>query len=229
MKLVLPNKNVYIMSTRFSNETAVQNAIFREKVKFNGCIYPTPKALPPYIKRQEIVVVLEMNNTTNQIIGVGTLENRPYHKRYKVYEEPSYNRMYYKGKFRVDRSYIEKHIEYMSVLKKLETICFKGKDHIKRGRGITSVPPKKMKKLLTKKEVLLFMKLCGICKNVNIEFNYNAEIADNKHHYITICEDQISKSTIHLSSQSTNTSYPTPIFHNTIKIGLITKKLLLEI
>jgi len=87
-----------------------------------------------------------MNNSTNHIEGVGVIRNYanidqpPW-----IYTNNNYNRYIYQGDHRMDREAIARYDP--ELVETIETICFKGKTHLKRGSGLTLVP----KKLLTPK------------------------------------------------------------------------------
>jgi len=89
---------------------------------------------------------VEMNNSTNHIEGVGVIRNYanidqpPW-----IYANNNYNRYIYQGDYRMDREAIARYDP--DLVETIETICFKGKTHLKRGSGLTLVP----KKLLTPK------------------------------------------------------------------------------
>lgn len=142
----------YLLTTRFNNETFEENKIFRLKHNFNGCIYNEPREIPCSVNINHKLFVFEMNNQKNEIMGIGLLDKQVY-KRYKVHRDMNYNRYTYIGKYRLDRDYITR--EDMEYLKIIETIVFKGKDHVKRGHGFISIPQKKIEK--NKKELLHFI------------------------------------------------------------------------
>jgi hypothetical protein len=124
-----------LMVTRFNNETWRENQRWREKNNFNGCIYNSPVYIKEDIPLMITIYVIEMNNDTNQIIGIGRLLNKVHtDKKYKIYEDQNYNRFTYRGKQRIDKDEIDS-IE----LEKIEKRLFKSKKHLKRGQGITRV------------------------------------------------------------------------------------------
>jgi hypothetical protein len=130
-----------IVSTRFNNETWEQNVNFRKKYNYSGCIYGVPQPMSNKIKLNSPVFVVEMNNSINKIEGIGLLKNNIYlDKYYKVYDAGDYNRYIFKGKYRIDRA------ELISISSKLvellDYILFKGKTHLKRGIGFTTIPDK---------------------------------------------------------------------------------------
>ena len=148
---------IYLTSTRFNNETWQQNRVFREKNKMEGCIYGVPKRLSEEIILKSEVLVLEMNNDINQIMGIGVFRNYlKMNKYFRIYEDRNYNRYTYKSKIRVDRNELtEREIKF---IEGLEELIFYGSTHIKRGQGITKVPDK----LLGDKKKKLIKKICKI-------------------------------------------------------------------
>ena len=131
------------MVTRFKNDTWDENLQWRKKNEFHGCIYNTPV----YIKRDMPLMVgiyvIEMNNETNKIMGVGRVLNKVHtDNKYNVYKDQNYNRFTYRGKKRIDKEEIEKKNEKNTEkLKKLEKRLFKGCSHTKRQQGITELSP----------------------------------------------------------------------------------------
>lgn len=124
------------MATRFNNKTWEENCRWREKNNFQGCIYNSPVYIKDDIPLQIPLFVIEMNNETNKIEGIGKIINYVHtDRKYKVYSDSNYNRYTYHGKVRINREMI-KNIEK---LEKLEARLFKGKGHLKRGQGILNV------------------------------------------------------------------------------------------
>ena len=127
---------IKIMATRFNNKTWEENCRWREKNNFQGCIYNSPVYIKDDIPLQIPLFVIEMNNETNKIEGIGKIINYVHtDRKYKVYSDSNYNRYTYHGKVRINREMI-KNIEK---LEKLEARLFKGKGHLKRGQGILNV------------------------------------------------------------------------------------------
>ncbi len=140
------NKGIYyITATRFNDDTWEQNKRYRENYNFLGCIYGVPKLMPESIQKEAKVYVFEMNNTKPcKIMGIGIVYNRiKCDKTYNIYNDKNYNRYTYIGKIRIDRDVLNE--EILEKLKNIENIVFKGKDHIKRGQGISCFPQKKLK------------------------------------------------------------------------------------
>lgn len=143
--LKVKNEVFYITTTRFNNKTYIENANFRKKFNFSGCIYNVPREMPNYIPLYSKVFVIEMNNDKDIIMGIGYLYNKLYRKKYlKIYQDMNYNRYSYVGKHRIDRNNMNK--EQLNKLKIIEELIFKGKSHLKRGQGITSVNQDKIDK-----------------------------------------------------------------------------------
>lgn len=129
--------NKFILTSRFNNNTAQQNREYRERTK-TGCIYCSPTQVSQTVPVDAITFVLEMNNETNQIMGIGLIKNHPIVGKYSVYREHNYNRYVYIGKTRIDRGQMNEHEE--QIMKALDTLCFKGMTHIKRANGLKQFP-----------------------------------------------------------------------------------------
>jgi aconitase A len=130
--------NHTLATTRFTNFTWQENCRFREKNPHVKCAYTSPVPLSQNILPESLIFVLEMNNDTNHIIGIGLIKNHPIFEKYTIYEVNNYNRFFYFGKWRIgveDMTRYEKEI-----LKLYEAMCFNGSTHMKRGHGITSFP-----------------------------------------------------------------------------------------
>jgi hypothetical protein len=100
------------------------------------------------------VFVIEMNNSTNQIIGIGLIKNKlTTDKVYKVHQDTNYNRYIYIGEYHIPRDILEHYNPLLVFV--LDEILFKGYMHSKRGAGITR---------LSEKVFTL-----DICKDINIK------------------------------------------------------------
>ena len=128
----------YIMTSRFNSDTIRQNRAFCEKQKRIRCIYCCPQPVLAKIPLERNMFVLEMNNDTNRIVGIGLVKNRYYTRKYQVYDNMNYNRFAYVGKDRIDRLQMTPAEDI--VMQWLERFCFKGANHMKRGQGMTSFP-----------------------------------------------------------------------------------------
>ena len=135
-----------ILVTRFNNETWNQNVNYRIKHGICGYIYPSPRRIKETIPIQSYVIVLEMNNETNQVIGISRVRNYVMaDKYYHVYSDRNYNRFVYRGKERIDRTAMSKREE--DVMKIWDALLFKGCNHMKRGSGFWEVKPERYKEL----------------------------------------------------------------------------------
>jgi hypothetical protein len=85
--------------------------------------------------------VVEMNNTTNEVAGMGLIKNKPAMNRYyKVHEYGNTNRYIYIGKYYMSREQIGQYNERL--IRVLDECLFKGKSHSKRGSGLSLFPEK---------------------------------------------------------------------------------------
>lgn len=138
------NHPVYVLTTRFNNATFEENMKWREMSKHPGCVYCSPIAMPKAVPPEAIVLMIEMNNEQNRITGIGMFINKRKLDREHnlIYTDRNYNRYVFRGDIRVDREWLL--TQNTSLIENLEILIFKGKDHIKRGVGFTSIPKKKM-------------------------------------------------------------------------------------
>jgi len=125
------------LTTRFTNETWAENLRYRDTHQ-HACIYGL--GVPISDKHQEPFYVLEMNNTTNELIGIGIIHKRT-QPRTQIYVNPYYNRYIYKGS-----RYIPAQDMPIQMKEEMEEKLFKGKGHLKRGKSMTQYPPKWLKK-----------------------------------------------------------------------------------
>ena len=140
-KLFLSSQTKYVLTTRFNTATWTENNLFREKQKFIKCIYCSPNGTSQSIPLNSLLFVLEMNNTTNRIMGIGLVRNTPFHEHYKVYDYGYYNLVAYIGYHRMEREEMcMDKIGEVCIWEELEQVCFKGKGHLKMGNGMTSFP-----------------------------------------------------------------------------------------
>ena len=127
-----------LVSNRFTDSTIEENKNYRQKHSIEGCIYGSPQRLSPKIDINALLQVIEMNNTTNKIIGIGIIRNNiQTDKYYQIYKTGNYNRYIFKGNYYLDREILPKEL-----VNGLEYILFKEKSHMKRGSGMTIIPDK---------------------------------------------------------------------------------------
>ncbi len=158
-----------IAVTRFNQTTWNENCRWREKHNIKGCIYGTLQPICEKIHDNYKIYVLEMNNDTNTIEGIGIISNKKY-PRQKIYSTNAYNRMIYKGTQRIDRSQYSK--ETLNFIYSLENLVFKGASHMKRGSGINILP---VNRKLSSIESALIQYTEQIILLLATEYNFNAE------------------------------------------------------
>jgi len=142
-----------IVTGRFNNETRDCNYEYRKKHGFI-CMYCVPLELSSKIYYDSNVFVIEMNNSTNKIEGIGLIKNKTVTNRYyKVHTDGNTNRYIYIGNYFINRETIMSFNEIL--INVLEIILFKGKTHSKRGTGLTIFPEKILK--------------LDICQGINIK------------------------------------------------------------
>ena len=131
---------MYVASTRFTNQTIQENREYKEKWGLSGVIYSTNIRIREKYTG-ELIYVVEMNNETNKIEGIGIIRNKlVLDKSYNIYSTSDYNRFVYMGKYYLDRKYLLEEGGYL--VEMFETILFKGKSHSKRLSGISIITDK---------------------------------------------------------------------------------------
>jgi hypothetical protein len=136
------SEEVYLCTTRFSNDTYYQNKIARLRLK-KKCIYSNSIPLSNTIRHDAPVFVLELNNSENKIMGIGCIRNIWNPEVYRVYENDFYNQPYFEGNYYICRERMNTKEE--ELMKSLDNICFHGKTHLKRGHNMIQFPAKTMK------------------------------------------------------------------------------------
>lgn len=127
-----------IAVTRFNATTWRQNSSYREKHSKSGCIYGCSLPINSTVPPDTLIYVLEMNNSTNKIMGFARIKNKKY-ARENIYTSGEYNRHIYKGSLRKDASNFTP-LE-TKLMEEFEQIVFKGSGHLKRGSGISILRP----------------------------------------------------------------------------------------
>ena len=125
--------------TRFNENTFNEYYKWKQSRNYNGCIYNCPVKISSNILPNQLMYVIEMNNSINKIEGIGIILNHTHmNKKYKIYNDDNYNRYTYKSKYRIDKKDIcRDKIKYIEIL---EILIFTGSKHIKRGHGIQKIP-----------------------------------------------------------------------------------------
>tara|TARA_Y100000768_G_scaffold388501_1_gene384741 strand:- start:1783 stop:2499 length:717 start_codon:yes stop_codon:yes gene_type:complete len=128
-----------LCSTRFNDETWEQNVLWREKNKDKGCIYGSPSRIKKDIDHKYPLVIIEMNNSQNKIMGLGLIHNVVFaDQNRKVYDDGNFNRYIYRSQVRIDRSEFTQ-TEQLTI-DILEKLLFYGYRHLKRSTGIQELP-----------------------------------------------------------------------------------------
>lgn len=135
----------HLCATRFNNNTFMEftNQTLSETQNQNEnkekLIYNTPVKISETIFQDETIYVLEMNNSTNIIEGIGIIKNKCItSRRYKIYSDQNYNRYSYNCLYRIKRQDLIEEEE--KIFKILDILLFKGSRHFKRGHGIQKLP-----------------------------------------------------------------------------------------
>lgn len=124
------------LTTRFTTETFQENKRYRD-VHNIACIYSSSLPISDKLPYQDYYV-LEMNNTTNRIMGIGKISKK-LEPTEQIYSYKYYNRYTYKG---ILYASINQDIpqKYQDIIIRIERKIFYGKGHIKRGSSFTSFP-----------------------------------------------------------------------------------------
>lgn len=144
--------------TRFTNETWDNNQRYCQKKCSKGkIIYNSPKLISNMVPYNTNIIVLEMNNSTNKIMGISIVKNRIKGSHlHKMYSDNNYNRYSYIGTTRI--SVEDMSMDELEIMLFLENICFHGKTHIKRGQGMSKISDKPFIKCKNIIDVPLFVK-----------------------------------------------------------------------
>ena len=145
----------YLLTSRFNNQTWTENTQYRKRNTQLGCVYCAPGPITQNIPNDSILFILEMNNDTNSIVGIGMVRNRPIFNKYRVYENGNYNRYVYAGKTRIDRS--EMSDEEQTIMQIFDILCFRGNRHMKRGQGLKSFPTDMLYRCSRKMDLVKFI------------------------------------------------------------------------
>jgi hypothetical protein len=128
-----------VFVTRFTDVTWMENQKYCNKKNIdtdNKIIYNSPVMISSNVPYNSEILVFELNNSTNKIMGMSVVRNRIRGTRqHNMYSNQNYNRYSYCGRNRIS-------VEQMTSVERqvmafLETIWFTGKGHIKRGRGMS--------------------------------------------------------------------------------------------
>ena len=154
-----------IMTTRFNEKTWNKNTDYRIRTG-KACVYcsPSPLAVP----LNTTMFVIEMNNSTNKIEGIGAIRNvcrMDIH--YGVYDgdDQGFNRYVFQSDYHLNRDEIIEQ-SHGALVEILDEILFIGKAHYKRGRSITALGHKFYHKWQTLHPVLMTIGIDIIERNL---------------------------------------------------------------
>ena len=150
------NLRHYILTSRFNTTTWEENSNYRKLNPKIGCIYCSPCPVSINIPNEAMLFVLEMNNDTNKICGIGLILNKPWINKWQVYENGNYNRYSFMGKCRIGRE--EMTVEEDTIMRVFDILCFTGNRHMKRGQGLTSFPIDMLYKCHKKLDLVEFIR-----------------------------------------------------------------------
>lgn len=125
-------------TTRFNSDSWDENMRWRD-LHNQACIYNSSSPMAASLIDIPYVYVIEMNNDTNKVEGIGLVSNTSCSKRYRVYTDAILNLFTYKSNCRMDRSEFTEDSEKKTIAL-LDKILFKGYTHFKRGSGFTKLP-----------------------------------------------------------------------------------------
>lgn len=165
----LPNhEDVFLIATtRFNNETYAINQQYRHKYNIPA-IYGTCMQIREKYPLNAITFVLEMNNSTNQVEGIGKIRNRLCYQElntiYKSVHLHEHNMYCYKGNQWISRKILGQMDP--ELLEIFENILFKKKTHVKRHAGISVVTEKLLVNWLITHPTKTEMALVNLLKRI---------------------------------------------------------------
>lgn len=158
-------RNVYdIYTTRFTTDTYFQNQRFKESSQWTGSLYSTMLTFPQNTP-DKMLFVLDMNNTTNKVVGIGLVLNKlSKDQSINIYDNHSFNNYVYKSKYYIqfiDINQCGKYHKFIEsswidfIEKEFEKILFYGKGNLKRGSSFMRFP----RKFLKEKHIIFVLSL----------------------------------------------------------------------
>jgi len=128
------------MITIFSELSYTKNKEFCKKNNI-VTMYCSPIPISQTIEPDKAILVLEADNTNNRIRGIGLIKNRARTRTiYDDEELQKHNGYVYTGKRHISREDVNAEGEIL--FQALDHLCFYGKGHVKRYRGIQRFPQK---------------------------------------------------------------------------------------
>jgi hypothetical protein len=133
-----------LATTRFN--TATWNEWVSQS-RVNKCFsYYSPRRISSTIT-SNCIIVFELNNDDNMVMGVGVIRNVPIHDHVNTFTRQWYNKVRYVCHRRIGRDKLNVNVKLLTgeevcLLEYLDKVCFKGHAHCKRNCGITRFPAK---------------------------------------------------------------------------------------
>lgn len=129
-----------VACTRFTNETYNENQQYRRMHNI-PVIYGSSLKIRNIYEIGTYMCILEMNNTTNKIEGMGVIKNRQvFDRHHPIYRNTEFNRYIYAGKKWISREQLNAFNPL--IVEIFENVLFKKKSHLKCRIGITVVTDK---------------------------------------------------------------------------------------
>ena len=126
----------HIATTRFNNNTWDENQRYRNNNNV-PVIYGTDLKIRSTYLPGMCLFVIEMNNESNKIMGMGVITNTLVPETHHIYKNYAYNFYIYQGKQWFSRDTIYNYDP--EIVDVFDTVLFKGKSHLKRQTGITII------------------------------------------------------------------------------------------
>ena len=137
-------ENITILTSRFNNKTWEESNRIRNNYIINDekikCVYCSTQKIIEKIPLHSFLFIIEMNNDTNTIEGIGFIRNTIQYNKIKVHEEGDFNRYIYTGRYWLSIEILTK--ENPILMDIFTQLLFRGKTHSKRGRGLLRFPEK---------------------------------------------------------------------------------------
>jgi len=154
------NTTFSLLTSRFTTDNWEQNRKFRQDNNIKT-IYGTPVEITKKIPYYKKCLVLEMNNQTNRLLGIGLIENYPHYNKYRIYKNSNDRYIYKSNKhypFNDEHRNSTDNNKLALIIEVLEQLCFHGNEHLKRGSGLQMFPTKYLYRL---REHLNIIELLG--------------------------------------------------------------------
>ena len=158
----------YIGVTRFTNETFYENVNYRKTNNIEDkYIYNCPVKISEVIPEECGIMLLEMNNSANKIMGLSYVKNKIVGiRKYNIYKNKNYNRYCYETSSRIDVMNMSE--DEKNIIQFFEILCFTSKKHMKRGSGISCLNNQMWKKCDKIIDIKKFIKNMFIKRNILI-------------------------------------------------------------